>query len=164
MRDVASILTKMRRMLARRGQRPDDIEDLMQDAFVRLLEYCQTGVEVREPEALLMTTAQRLAINQARDRHPELYSREPLEKLCLIDSSPSAEEVLAAAACLKQIGSTLDTLGAQTRRVFLMQRLYGYSYAQISQMTAIPVSTIEKHIARAMTALLEARRREMEQR
>jgi RNA polymerase sigma-70 factor (ECF subfamily) len=57
--------------------------------------------------------------------------------------------------------STLDALGRRTRDVFFLQRLHGLSYAQIARQTGIPVSTIEKHIARAMTALLEARRREM---
>ena len=33
----------------------------MQDALVRLLEYCERGVEVREPEAVLVRTVQRLA-------------------------------------------------------------------------------------------------------
>lgn len=160
MRDIVGALRKMRRMLSRRGHRHDDIEDLMQDAFVRLLEYCQTGAAVREPEALLMTTVQRLAINQVRDRHSERYVGEALEKISIVDSAPAAEEVFAATACLERIRKTLDSLGKQTRQVFLMQRLHGYSYAQISQMTGIPVSTIEKHIARAMTALIEARRRE----
>jgi RNA polymerase sigma-70 factor (ECF subfamily) len=58
--------------------------------------------------------------------------------------------------------ATLDSLGRRTRDVFFLQRLYGFSYAQIAQQTGMPVSTIEKHIARAMTALLEERRREME--
>jgi RNA polymerase sigma factor (sigma-70 family) len=151
----------MRRVLYRRGQKREDIEDLMQDAFVRLLEYCRTGAEVRDPEALLVTTAQRLAINKVRDGHADRYTPESLETLSLIDPTPPAEEVFAAAECLRDVRKTLDALGRQTREVFFLQRLHGYSYAQISQMTGMPVSTIEKHVARAMTALLEERRRRM---
>jgi len=159
MHDIVRYLSKMRRVLYRRGQKREDIDDLMQDAFVRLLEYCQTGSEVRDPEALLMTTVQRLAINNVRDRHADRYVP---ESLSIIDTKPTVEEVFAAAECLKRIRKTLDALGQQTRKVFLLQRLHGYSYAQISQMTGMPVSTIEKHIARAMTALLEERRKELE--
>jgi DNA-directed RNA polymerase specialized sigma24 family protein len=56
MERLARTFSKMRRILYRRGQKREDIEDLMQDAFVRLLEYCEAGAEVREPEAVLSTT------------------------------------------------------------------------------------------------------------
>ena len=57
MQRLADYLRKMRSVLYRRGRRRDEIEDLMQDAFVRLLEYCERGAEVREPEAVLVRIA-----------------------------------------------------------------------------------------------------------
>jgi RNA polymerase sigma-70 factor (ECF subfamily) len=134
----------------------------MQDAFVRLLEYCEAGAEVREPEAVLVRTVQRLSMNYDRDEHRDLYVKQPIENLIVPDPNPAPEEVLAADQCLEKVRRTLDTLGRRTRDIFFLQRLHGFSYAQIAKQTGIPVSTIEKHIARAMTALLEERRREME--
>lgn len=160
MQGITRAFSKMRRVLYRRGQKRDDIEDLMQDAFVRLLEYCSSGNEVREPEAILVTTVQRLAINQARARTRDRYADEPVEKLQLIDPSPDPEEVVAAAERLREMRLTLETLAPRTREVLFLQRLHGYSYAQISEATGMPVSTIEKHVARGMAVLLEERSRE----
>jgi RNA polymerase sigma factor (sigma-70 family) len=156
-------LRKMRSVLHRRGRKREEIEDLMQDAYVRLLEYCNKGAEVREPEALLVRTVQRLSMNLDRDEHRDLYSQVPLESLGLVDPGPDPMAVLEGQECLHKATRILDSIGRRTREVFFMHRLEGLSYAQIAQITGIPVSTIEKHIARAMTVLLEERRRELQQ-
>jgi RNA polymerase sigma factor (sigma-70 family) len=154
-------LKKMRGVLSHRGRRREEIEDLMQEALVRLLEYCEHGAEVREPEAVLVRTVQRLAMNHERDAHSELYVDEPVENLNLIDPRPTPEEVLSGEQCLEEIRRTLDAVSRRTREVFFMQRLHGFSYSQIARQMDLPVSTVEKHMARAMTALVERQRREM---
>lgn len=130
---------------------------------MRLLEYCNKGAEVREPEALLVRTVQRLSMNFDRDEHRDLYSPAPLDSLGLVDPSPDPMAALEAQECLDKATRILDSIGRRTRDVFFMHRLEGLSYAQIYQVTGIPISTIEKHIARAMTILLEERRRELQQ-
>lgn len=155
-------LKKMRAVLSRRGREREEIEDLMQDALVRLLEYCEHGAEVREPEAVLVRTVQRLAMNYDRDAHVDLYANQPIENLRLIDPRPTPEEVLSGEQCLERSKKTLDAVSRRTRDVFFMHRLHGFSYAQIARQMDMPVSTVEKHIARAMTVLLEKRRREMQ--
>jgi RNA polymerase sigma factor (sigma-70 family) len=162
MQRLTQYLQKMRSVLYRRGRRSDEIEDLVQDAFVRLLEYCERGAEVREPEAVLVRTVLRLSMNQDRDAHHDLYVREAIENLVLIDPGPTPEEVLTADQCLQEMRRTLDSVSRRTRDVFFLHRLHGLSYAQIGQQLDLPVSTVEKHIARAMTTLLEKRRREMQ--
>ncbi len=155
---------KMRGVLSHNGRQREEIEDLMQDAAVRVLEYCEHGGEVREPEAVLVRTAKRLAMNLERDAHTDLYVDEPVEKLDLVDPSPSPEEVLSGEQCLLEIRKALDAVSRRTREVFFMQRLHGFSYAQIARQMDLPVSTVEKHMARAMTILAERRRNEMLQR
>jgi len=157
---IKKALAKMRRVLYRRGQKREDIEDLMQDAFVRLLEYCEGGREVRDPEAVLVTTVQNLAINKARSRMRQRYADEPVEFLKIIDPSPEPFEVLAAAQRLSRMREVLQTLAPKTREVLFLQRLHGYSYAQIAESTGIPVSTIEKYVAQGMAILLEERSKE----
>jgi len=151
----------MRGVLSRGGRQRDEIEDLMQDALVRLLEYCERGVEVREPEAVLVRTVQRLAMNRDRDAHADLYTDQPIEKMELIDPGPTPEQVVSGEQCLSELRRTLDAVSRRTREVFFMHRLHGFSYAQIARQMDMPVSTVEKHIARAMTVLLEKKRRRM---
>ena len=155
-------LKKMRGVLLRRGRERDEIDDLMQDAVVRLLEFTEQEVGVREPEAVLVRTVQRLAMNHDRDSHADLYADQPVEKLGLVDFGPGPEEVLAGEQCLEEMRTTLDAVNRRTREVFFMHRLHGLRYAQIAERMQMPVSTVEKHIARAMTVLLEKQRREMQ--
>lgn len=156
----ARYFKKMRRVLSHRGRHRDEIEDLMQDALVRLLEYCERGGEVREPEAVLVRTVQRLALNRDRDAHMDLYVAEPVEELSLTDPGPLPEEVLSGDQCLDEMRRALDAVSRRTREVFFLHRLHGLSYLQVSRQLGLPVSTVEKHMARAMTVLLEQRRRE----
>src|SRR5437879_13515844 len=107
MQRLAQYLRKMRSVLYRRGRRRDEIEDLMQDAFVRLLEYCERGAEVREPEAVLVRTVLRLSMNQDRDAHHDLYVKESIETLPLIDPGPASEADLAADQCQRAMLRTL---------------------------------------------------------
>src|SRR5262249_3883544 len=118
----AKYLKKMRGVLSRHGREREEIEDLMQDALVRLLEYCESGAEVREPEAVLVRTVQRLAMNHDRDEHPELYVRQALDQLDLIDPGPSPEEVLSGEECLESLRKTLDSVSRRTREILFLQR------------------------------------------
>jgi RNA polymerase sigma-70 factor (ECF subfamily) len=153
-------LKKMRRALSRRGRARDEIDDLMQDAVVRLLEFTEQQAAVREPEAVLVRTVQRLALNHDRDSHANLYADEPIETLGMVDLDPRPEEVLAGEQCLEEMRKALDAVNRRTREVFFMHCLRGLRYAQIGERMNMPVSTVEKHIARAMTVLLEKQRRE----
>lgn len=160
MEGVSQYLRKMRWVLYRRGRRRDEIQDLMQDAFVRLLEYCETGAEVRQPEALLVRTVQRLSLNFDRDEHRNLYSAQPAERLVLIDPGPSPDEMAAAVERMEKVERTLDSVSHRTREIFFLHRLEGLTYGQIGRHLGMPPSTVRKHVARAMTILLAEMHRE----
>lgn len=80
----------------------------------------------------------------------ERYADEPVERLGIVDPAPDAAEVLAASQRLSRMRSTLKTLAPKTREVLFLQRFHGYSYAQISEATGMPISTIEKYIAQGI--------------
>lgn len=151
----------LRRVLLRRGNSQAETEDLIQEAFLRMHEYCEKGGEVRRPEGFLMRTALRLAANARRDAHRELYSERSVEELNhLTDCAPRPDEVLAGHQCLVRMREALDAASPRTREVLFMQRLDGLSYAQIAGRLGISVSAVEKHIAKALVILAEMSERE----
>jgi RNA polymerase sigma factor (sigma-70 family) len=148
---------RLRRILLRRGRSHEEAEDLIQQAFLNLHEYCERGGEVLQAEGFLVRTVLRLAINARRDEHRHLYEERQVEELTqLIDTRPTPDEVLAHDECLERMWKVLDTLGRRTRNVFLMHRLGGMSYPDIARQLGISVSAVEKHVARALGALSEA--------
>jgi RNA polymerase sigma factor (sigma-70 family) len=153
MNPIMAQVRRLQNMLRRRGQRREDAEDLVQEAFLRLQIYCNEGKEVRLPEAFLARTALNLAANAREADRSHLYTSDVLEDLQIMDLSPTPDEVLAAEECLSQIQALLRSLSQRTRDIFFMHRLHGMSYAQIADHFDISISAIEKHIATAMAAL-----------
>jgi RNA polymerase sigma factor (sigma-70 family) len=148
-------------LLLRRGRTREEAEDLIQDAFLKMQEYCERGGQVRQPEGFLVRTVLRLAANARRDAHRNLYCEEPVENLTLIvDTTPTPDEVLAGDQCLERMRDALDAVSRRTRDVFFMQRLDGLSYAQIAQRLGVSISAVEKHIATALAILADANQQE----
>jgi RNA polymerase sigma factor (sigma-70 family) len=146
-------------VLRRLGRSREDTEDLIQEAFLRLHIYCQTH-EVREQEAFLVRTVQNLSVDSHRRAHRELYVDEPVETLTLVDVRLTPDEDVAIQQRLDKVRAVLDALKPRTRDVFLMHRVEGYSSAQVAERFGISVSAVEKHIARAVLALMSIVERE----
>jgi RNA polymerase sigma factor (sigma-70 family) len=147
-------IRRMQDILRRRGQSREDAEDLIQEAFLRLLVYCQSK-EVRKQEAFLMRAMQNLAVDWHRRKHRDLYVQDSPEELLLADMRPTPDEDLANQQRLYEVAAVLDRLPPRTREVFIMHRLEGFGCAQIATTFGISLSAVEKHIARAVLALME---------
>ncbi len=144
---------RLRQLLRRRGQTPEDAEDVIQDAFLRLQAYYRKGGEVREPEAFLVRTALRLSINSGRDAGRRVRAEERLRDLPRIETEPAPEEVLAAEQSVQAMNRKLESVSTATREVFLLHRVDGLTYAQISKLYGITAKAVERRIARAMLAV-----------
>ena len=142
------LFKKLRRLLESRGRRADDIDDLMQEAFLRLQTYCRTHT-VENTEAFLVRTVLNLSAQQGRNDRRRPTIQDESEFLAIVDPAPSPDEAYAGQQRLLRVKAGLERLSARTREAFLMHRLDGMSYVQIAEHLGISVSMVEKHIARA---------------
>jgi RNA polymerase sigma factor (sigma-70 family) len=147
---------RLRDLFHRRGWQRQDMEDIIQDAFLRMQVYCRQGGEVRNPEAFLVRTALNLSVN-TRSRNPAArHVEQTVEELQLaLGAAPAPEEILAAEERLQQVTALIGAMTPRTREIFLLHYLDDLSYPQIARQLGISVSAIEKHMARAMLALTE---------
>lgn len=159
MKPSPACIARLLRQLLRRGRSHEDAEDLIQDAFVRLAEYCRTA-EVRNEAAFLERTVANLSIDRYRHyaRHPSVDApiEELAETLPLLDPQPAPDEVCAAQERLDTVTRVLDAVGTRTREVYLAHRA-GYSHRELAAEFGVSISTIEKDIARAVVALMDMR-------
>jgi RNA polymerase sigma factor (sigma-70 family) len=153
-------LQYLKKLLRRRGRTCEEAEDLVQEAFVRMQVYCQQGGVVREPEAFLVRTVLNLAVDARRRDRRDLYERQSVEDMYLVDLSPSPDEVFAAEQRLLRIRRSLAALSERTQQAFFLHRLEGFSYAEIAQRLGVSVSAVEKHIANAVAVLAMERQKE----
>jgi RNA polymerase sigma-70 factor (ECF subfamily) len=146
--EVRVLLGKLRRLLKSRGRSPDDIDDLMQEAFLRLQVYCRDHV-VQHAEAFLVRTVLNLSAEQGRRDGRASVRTGGDDLLNVIDPAPGADEVLAGQQRLRRLMLGLQRLPPRSREVFLLHRSEGLSYIQTATQLGISVSMVEKHVARA---------------
>jgi RNA polymerase sigma-70 factor (ECF subfamily) len=123
-------------------------EDLAHDTFMRLLARDE-AVEIQEPRAFLTTVAQRVLFNHYRREQVE---RAYLEALAAMPEAavPSPEERILLLETLCEIDCLLDGLPVPVRRAFLYAQLDGMAHAEIAERLAVSVSTVKRHLVRAM--------------
>jgi RNA polymerase sigma factor (sigma-70 family) len=154
MEEIRSILEKLRRLLRSRGRSVEDADDLIQEAFLRLQVYCREHT-VEKPEAFLVRTALNLSTDQAGHERRQRMDHGVLEKVALVDPSPSPDAVYAGQKRLLHWKRGLAALSPRRREVFLLNRLEGYSFPQIADRLGISLSMVEKHAARAVLFLTD---------
>lgn len=157
-----SIEARLRRLLRRQGRTHEESEDLIQESLLRLHEYCRAE-EVRDHSAFLVRTVKNLSIDMHRREHRHLYADRTLEELelheALPDHGPTPDEIVGAKLRLQGISRTLSAISPRTRDIYFAHRA-GYSYAEIGERLGVSSSTIEKHIARAVLALMDIKEQE----
>lgn len=156
--------TRLLKFVRRRGRSQEEAEDLIQEAFLRLHEYCRT-TQVRNEEAFLARTVSNLVVNGYRHSSIVSYASESLEELeqsaGLADAGPGPERIIAAQQRLDGIAKILSAVSERTCEVFLAHRA-GYSYDEIAADLNISQRTVQKHIARAVYLLIRMRGEEQD--
>ena len=161
---LSARFARLMKVCRRRGRSQEEAEDLIQEAFLRLHEYCRT-TEVRNEEAFLARTVSNLAINEYRREQIISYASESVEEIeqCvgLADAGPGPERIVAAQQRLEQITRVLGAVSERTCEIFLAHRA-GYSYEEIAADLKISQRTVQKHIARAVFLLIRMKGKEQE--
>jgi RNA polymerase sigma factor (sigma-70 family) len=147
MGSIVDMARKARLLLQRRGASPEDAEDLVQEAFLRLEAYTRAH-EVEVHEAFLVRTAVNLSVDQNRRARRAPFDRRALDLDLVADASPRPDEVFTARERLRRAQEGLMQLSPRARRILLGQRLDGLSHAELARQEEISVSAVEKHIAR----------------
>jgi len=145
-------LTPLRRYLARMLGSTTEAQDVAHDAYMRVYPKVQDQ-SARNPEAVLYTTARRLALNKIKRRTiSPLSAGEPhLESTASPD--PGVVQQVMARQELQQLEVALAQLPPGCRAVLLLRKIELLSHAEIADRLGIAISTVEKQHARALRLL-----------
>ncbi len=138
-------------LLARFPTLPD-VDDLVQDACVRLLRAREAG-PIRSTRALLYTAARNLALDAVRRQ--KVISFESLTDID--DSSVLADSTDVIATVSKQqelelLTRAIQTLPERCRQIFTLRTAYGLTQKQIAEQLGVSESTVEKQMAQGIRA------------
>lgn len=142
------------RFIARRLRCRATAEDLVQEAYLRLI---QATSPLRSPRAFLFRTVTNLALNHWRDerRRAELRRDILAPQVTRIDAS-TPQQALCVVEDLRLAADVFASLPERTREVFLLNRFEGLNQREISERLGISLTVVEKHMTRAVLRLTTA--------
>jgi RNA polymerase sigma factor (sigma-70 family) len=153
---------RLMRLCRRQGRSPEDSEDLIQEALLRLEEYCRNAhTEIRNRDEFLVRTVRNLTIDQIRHERVVAYAPDPVEEVAtyipLVDSAPTPDRVLDAEQRLSEIGNELARVSVRMQEIYFLH-LAGYQYKEIAVRYGLSVKTVEKHMTRALLTLMKLKK------
>jgi RNA polymerase sigma factor (sigma-70 family) len=143
------------RYLRRFTSGAEDIEDLVQETYVRvyaLADYQAVG----SPRALLFRIAHNMAVERARRQKSQATdSVADFEQLTVYASDAPADEQIDARSRFESFCAAVDRLPPLCRRVFVLRKVYRLSHDEIAEVLGVSHSTIEKHVAKGLVRCRE---------
>ena len=129
---------------------PDDIEDIVQEAFIKSYE-AQLNQEIRFERTYMLKTARNLALNHVTKASSQLnQSMEDMDHLPQELVGHSLEKNVESKERFIHFCRATDTLSPDVKRVFLLKKVYGMSQRDIAELVGISESTVEKHVAKGL--------------
>ncbi|MET0370724.1 MAG: RNA polymerase sigma factor [Sphingobium sp.] len=153
--DLAPHLPALRSWLSRQLSNGADIDDVVQDIWVRLCGRDADQPAIGNARAYMFQTARsvladrhRRASVRMRDRHGELTELDhPVEEV-------TPERVLMGKQQVLTVSQRIGMLPERTRDIFLLNRFDQMSYRDIAAATGLSVSAVEKHMMKALRFLM----------
>jgi RNA polymerase sigma-70 factor (ECF subfamily) len=126
-----------------------DAADVAHDTFVRIL-GSRNVAQIREPKDYLATIARGLVIDRYRRRAIETAYLETLTARPEA-TAISEEDKALIIETLVAVDRALASLGLRTQRIFMLSQIEGLTYQQIAQQLKVSLTTVKKHMIRALT-------------
>jgi RNA polymerase sigma-70 factor (ECF subfamily) len=131
-----------------KGLQQREAEDIVQEAFVRLL-----GLENDEINSYIKAYLYRIALNLAVDKL-RYNARSPIQEMPeqeqFTDESTSPERKNESQQLLNKMVESIKTLPLKCRQAFILYKLKGMAYADIAVTLQVSESMVRKYVLRAV--------------
>lgn len=151
---IRDTVARLKLTLQRRGASPEDAEDFVQEAFLRLEQKRSAGEAIEQAEGYVVRTALNVAVDAARRTRRWRMAAQPIEDVPLVDESPAPDEVLAARRRLSHLSAGFEALDPVTRAIVVAKKIDGMKVADIARVQGLSISAVEKRLARGMVFLM----------
>ena len=128
----------------------DDAEDFVQDVLIKAYVSLASFRGESQFSTWLMRIAYNTAINSVKRKREYTSLAEDFD---IVDPSENPEEEHLRDCSIKAIREALSTLPARYRICVDLYFFYDMPYADISEVTGLPVNTIKSHVFRAKKML-----------
>jgi RNA polymerase sigma factor (sigma-70 family) len=150
-------LAFLRRRLLQRGRSDRrDVDELIQEGFLRLCRYQhEQQAPVRDRVAFLLDVVEKVHIDHVRRAvlTRRIFSDQPFEQVDCADTASLPEQDAEVHELIERIERTLAAANPRTREAFLLHRFDGMSYAEIAERLGISTRAVTNHIAKALVLI-----------
>lgn len=138
----------LRSWLHSRFSNHSDVDDVVQEAYARVLQARERNEAIRSPKAFLFTTARNLALNLARRakvRGDNLLV--DFEATDVLDERAGVAEEVARDQELEIMTKAIQSLPDRCRQIFTLRHVYGLSQKAIAKKLGISPNTVNAQTA-----------------
>jgi RNA polymerase sigma factor (sigma-70 family) len=136
----------LRAWLRHKFKQQVDIDDIVQEAFARVLAACQQH-ELGSPKAFLFATARNLALDRLRCHDfSRTDSLGDIDSLHVLSEGDGIPETVALNQELALLTEAIQSLPARCRQVLTLRKLYGLSHREIAARLNLSESTVSNQI------------------
>ncbi len=130
--------------------KPSDIDDIVQETFVRSYE-ANLKQEIQYARSYMLKTAKNLALNHnAKWDNKYNDSIEDFVEPPVELSSTNFEEDYESKERFLCFCRATDQLSGSVRKCFILKKVYGLSQKEVAQYLQLSESTVEKHVAKGL--------------
>ncbi|MES2692674.1 MAG: RNA polymerase sigma factor [Verrucomicrobiota bacterium] len=160
-RDFASLykatIAPLRRYLTRLLGNTSEAQDIAHDAYLRVYPNPDKPAPHHDqPEAVLYTTARRLAINRLKRRSISPITSDATGLETAASANPGVAQQVMARQELRLLEAAIAELPEGCRTVLLLRKVELLSHREIADRLGIAISTVEKQHVRALRLLRAA--------
>jgi len=138
------------KMFVSRIVKKDDIDDIVQETFVKSYE-ADLKQEIKYARSYMLKTAKNLALNHiAKWDNKYNDSLEDFVEPPVQLSSANLESEFESKERFLQFCRATEQLTSSVRKSFVLKKVYGLSQKEIAQYLNLSESTVEKHIAKGL--------------
>ncbi|HEV2563014.1 MAG TPA: RNA polymerase sigma factor [Rhizomicrobium sp.] len=154
-REVLPLEAMLVRYLRHNWRDKSDIEDLLQDIYVRVYEAAKKQLpDAAKP--FVFTTARNLLINRVRREHViPIEAVADLDALDVAIDAPGPDRNVIARDELRKLQGALERLPPRCREVVIKRRIEGLSRHEIAIAMGITEDTVSAHLTDGMCALAD---------
>lgn len=155
LRDVLPLEAMLMQYLRHNWRDQSDIEDIVQEIYVRVFEAARKEIP-QKAKPFLFTTARNLLIDRVRERRVvPLEAALDLDALEIAIDEPSPDQGLIARDELRRLRDAIDTLPPRFRDVVVLRRIEDLSRAEVAQRLGINETTVSDYLTKGMFLLAD---------
>ena len=142
--------TLLKKFLTRFLSAQQDIEDVVQEAYLRAYK-AEQDKDIEQPKAFLFRIAKNIALTELTRKSRQITDYiEDSDSSVVIQGEATVEMEIEA---LQTLGIYCEAVGAlpeKCRRVYLMRKVHGLPHKEIAERLGLSVSSVEKYLMKGV--------------